>query len=1434
MKRLISTIIIAICTVCAFAQSINISFTGKTIHGRHVDMDSIVIHNITQGWTATLVAPDTSCSFDITAIKINNAMQAGLSQNVPNPFYGTTEINLALPKPDKVNMQALDMGGRVFANYNGDLPEGEHRFAVSLASPQSYLLSATTSSGTSSVKMVNLGSGGANKISYIGQVEGKALRDGRTEIHYGDELQFTGYTTYIDRVYESEFNIVTINSGSDVEQILTFNLKSGSSDEIIACDSYTWVDGVTYRESNHTATYTYTNSMDCDSVVTLHLTINHSVNATDTHIACETFTWIDGITYTEDNSTATFTLQTAEGCDSVVTLNLIIGHPETSEFLETVCDNFVWNGIEYTGSGDYTQTLQSFAGCDSIVTLHLTIVNSVLNMISETACDSYEWNGQIYDEDGIYSQTFTASNGCDSIVKLNLTVLHSVNNEFYESACDTYNWNGEIFSLTGDYIRTFNSANGCDSIVTLHLTIERSETDDEIVACEQYTWIDGVTYTESNNTAIYTLTNTAGCDSIVALHLTITTAPEVHTSAIGSTYYRSAVCGGSVVLEGNQVTSYGICWSTEYNPTIYDAHTSEEVISDTFTSTMTGLEPSTTYYVRAYATNLCGTFYGEQKMLTTCSCGGQITDARDGNQYSTVLIGDQCWTAENLKYLPEISDYRDTSSYRPRYYVSPNYYDTNYPATIEAAMQTQYYLTYGVLYNFSAALQGGHASNENPSGIQGVCPNGWHLPSESEFEELFNSLPEGDRYDMLCGNASLWSGSVTSSAVFGQSGFNALPAGYLDSYISEVGSKAYMWTTSVDIQRQQVHLMQFLNVSWDADIYCPLRPRRYGASVRCVRDRIDYDCCTYITDTLEACDSLTWRDGTTYTASNRTATYRILGENGCDTIYSLRLTIYHSTETTDNIDACESYTWIDGVTYTENNDTATFMLQSIHGCDSLVHLNLRIYHTPQGVFVDTRTACDSLVWIDGNTYYEDNDEAMTTVVTHAGCDSVVRLNLTVVHPVEYEFEVSSCNDYLWDGRTYSSSGDYTRTYAAANGCDSVVTMHFTRYSGYVNDEIYACDSYTWINGETYTIDDLPSYSNYIYDTYTYTNSYGCDSTIRLYLRFRKNDVVDTHRACESFTWIDGNTYTESNNTATVTLTNQYGCDSVVHLNLTIGYPDNTVHEVNAEECSYYRMSNGEYFTESGDYLRTIPSSCGCDSIVLLHLTITCENGIEGTFYDERDDITYRTIEYNGLTWFAEDLRTTHFTDGTEIPRRIGSSYVYYKSEWGWWTDMLESPGHLYGGYYDRDYGYYYNISSSYSFCPSGWRVPTQSEWQDLVNTMAAYGDYGCDDNGNAIKAMVSSSNWQESNIECTAGYNQETNNSRGLGLNPDGVISLYPDEPGVITSGGSMAVYLTTTSSIGIYSNNINFYGPDWGPISYYYAYYNSYDGVHIRCVRDN
>jgi len=270
---------------------------------------------------------------------------------------------------------------------------------------------------------------------------------------------------------------------------------------------YEWIDGVTYTESNNTATYTLTNAAGCDSVVTLNLTIGNSSTETDVQTACDSYEWIDGVTYTESNNTATYTLTNAAGCDSVVTLNLTIGNSSTGTDVQTACDSYEWiDGLTYTESNNTaTYTLANAAGCDSVVTLNLTIGNSSTGTDVQTACDSYEWI------DGV---TYTESN------------------------------NTATFTLV--------NAAGCDSVVTLDLTIGNSTTGTDVqTACDSYEWIDGVTYIESNNTATYTLTNAEGCDSVITLDLTINLSTSSSQTFVDYT-------GFSVTVGDNTYTTTGI------------------------------------------------------------------------------------------------------------------------------------------------------------------------------------------------------------------------------------------------------------------------------------------------------------------------------------------------------------------------------------------------------------------------------------------------------------------------------------------------------------------------------------------------------------------------------------------------------------------------------------------------------------------------------------------------------------------------------------------------------------------------------------------------------------------------------------------------------------------------------------------------------------
>jgi hypothetical protein len=110
---------------------------------------------------------------------------------------------------------------------------------------------------------------------------------------------------------------------------------------------------------------------------------------------------------------------------------------------------------------------------------------------------------------------------------------------------------------------------------------------------------------------------------------------------------------------------------------------------------------------------------------------GTFTDSRDEQSYTWVRIGDQVWMAENLRYLPAVMGPGMGSETEPHYYVY------GYDGTdVSAAKETDNFRHYGVLYNWPAAMAGSSSSNSNPSGVQGVCPPGWHMPSDNEWTQL--------------------------------------------------------------------------------------------------------------------------------------------------------------------------------------------------------------------------------------------------------------------------------------------------------------------------------------------------------------------------------------------------------------------------------------------------------------------------------------------------------------------------------------------------------------------------------------------------------------------------------------------------------------------------------------------------------------------------
>ena len=168
-----------------------------------------------------------------------------------------------------------------------------------------------------------------------------------------DAVEFDSLSLNGNAVYSgAPQQLLTTSTGCDslVTLDLTFISSSSATDVISACDSYTWIDGTEYTASNNTATFVIPNAAGCDSTITLDLTILSSSTSEDIQTACDTFTWIDGNTYTESNNTATFTVPNAAGCDSTITLNLTVNTVNSGV---TVVDDLTLQSDETTTGAEY-------------------------------------------------------------------------------------------------------------------------------------------------------------------------------------------------------------------------------------------------------------------------------------------------------------------------------------------------------------------------------------------------------------------------------------------------------------------------------------------------------------------------------------------------------------------------------------------------------------------------------------------------------------------------------------------------------------------------------------------------------------------------------------------------------------------------------------------------------------------------------------------------------------------------------------------------------------------------------------------------------------------------------------------------------------------------------------------------------------------------
>ncbi|MED9962221.1 MAG: T9SS type A sorting domain-containing protein, partial [Bacteroidales bacterium] len=415
--------------------------------------------------------------------------------------------------------------------------------------------------------------------------------------------------------------------GCDSVVTLTLNVNPVFNTPLTA----TICEGSVYNENgfNVSEAGTYTQSLQsvngCDSIVTLTLNVNPVFNTSLTATICEGSAYTENGFNVSEAGVYTQSLQSVNGCDSIVTLNLNVNPVYNTDLFASICEGEVYNenGFNVNEAGVYSRTLQAVNGCDSVVNLTLS-VNPIFNTnLSAFICEgeTYAENGFNVSEAGVYTQTLQTINGCDSIVTLTLNVNPIFNTELSATICEgqVYTENGFNISEAGVYTQTLQTINGCDSIVTLTLNILPSyNTNLTATICQGSELnISGFNVTEGG---VYTqnLQTINGCDSIVTL--TVTELPIIHTDLT------LTICEGtSLNFSGFNVSEAGVYTQTHTAENGCDSIVTLTVsVNPTFDTTINAtINPGETYAEFGFNESEAGTYV--QNLQTEFGCDSTIT-----------------------------------------------------------------------------------------------------------------------------------------------------------------------------------------------------------------------------------------------------------------------------------------------------------------------------------------------------------------------------------------------------------------------------------------------------------------------------------------------------------------------------------------------------------------------------------------------------------------------------------------------------------------------------------------------------------------------------------------------------------------------------------------------------------------------------------------
>ena len=865
--------------------------------------------------------------------------------------------------------------------------------------------------------------------------------------------------------------------------------------------------------------------------------------------------------------------------------------------------------------------------------------------------------------------------------------------------------------------------------------------------------------------------------------------PTVTTTAATNVAPDSGKLNGKVTDIAGTVEDYGFVWGTDRNTistTVNGTAVTAMTADGAFATVLKGLTPCDTVWFAAFAkTSEClETVYGdtlffklpiEMSDSATCApigdalpCPGiPVVYDHEGNDYNTVQIGNQCWTKENMrcKTSPNkhLQDGANMASHRFAYYYEG-------PESIPVRKR-------GLHYNWPAAMdtiEMGNITNQLDAPRRGICPEGWHVPSISEWTTLIDYVRSKECY--ACGgdndtniakslaSQEFWKENDKCCSVGNESsynnatGFSAIPSGTNMAYLwwSE-GYVTAFWSSSLSLDFSPPYRGAEIVSIWYGDgiVHFDTAQSLASYAVRCVKDAHS---------TADNCPTVTTTAATEVAADSAKLNSVVTNITGTVEDYGF---VWGTDKNTIS-------TTVNGTSVTAMTADGDFssILKGLTPCDTVWFAAFaKTSECTETVYGDTLMFVNMPAQQNCGTVKDHENNVYNTVQIGDQCWTRENMRATTSPTGKTQFQEGTSNESRLTPIYYNNTAsavDLTERgllYNWAAALDTVFTAttdaSFTNRRGICPEGWHVPSMAEW-----------QTLIDYAATVECYTCGGNANATAKA-LSFN-NYWASSNGECHV-----GNDLSANNRTGFSVIPTGYGNLPITNDTTTARFWSSTGNNITTSfgMMVNYNVANESvntgYDQKQGFAVRCVKDADADTTCAPVGDAKPCPG--TPTVKDHQNN-EYNTVQIGDQCWMKENMRATTSPSGKNLTEGTAASYVDpYYYDYSTSTIPLKDRGLLYNWVGAMDTAFTTEAEMDVTFvnrrgiCPEGWHVPSLDEWNAMLSYVGSQDCYVCGTGSNKVaKSFASTQYWKASDVECSVGNGMIGNNQTGFNAIPAG------------------------------------------------------------------